>query len=480
MTSQQAPPLTALRRLSRIYVGAGGVGSAPSPLSLGALASELDVQLTPPPHEALVMVVGAAGSGKSAFVNALAQELVLPVGTAGSRTRVKPPLQWTRAEAAEGPAPRLLLDAASRFTDWPAGKSSALSACCAGRSASQRLDGVEIVEVAALMEPSDAEAIGWLATKADVIVCLLDSQRQPCVSDSLLQWLASLPSAGTTSGSNAQPALQFVMSKADLIPRESERIRLLAKASKLLTERFGRGFEVLPVAAGDLGALLDELYSDLVPPVLTVCGKQVTPTDQSGLSSSTQVSRKYDQGLLRAVRAAQTCAASCVEEGIVKARADCVALAAALASRTAATRARASSTPLRPLLLQLGGAFAIVAVAVPFVLDEDVDPWLVQVWIGVAALLAVLALLGAIFASGPDAKEAGKAPRVSDGVETLRLAACEEQERFLQLVLRQLALWAGDAPPPTAAGESGTTSAIGGGASGVQRRQVAADGAMDF
>ena len=53
------------------------------------------------------------------------------------------------------------------------------------------------------------------------------------------------------------------MAKADLVARESDRISLIAKASRLLQERLGRGFEILP-AASDLNSLLD-IIEDCMP-----------------------------------------------------------------------------------------------------------------------------------------------------------------------------------------------------------------------
>jgi len=481
------PPPQVLGRLDRLYHG--GSPGLPAPISLRSLAVELGVEVGAPPAEALVLVVGEAGSGKSAFVNALAQELALPApGTAsgaaaaaaGQPSRRRPPIEWVRPSSAPpGAVPRVLAEASGRFPSWLADVPGGAAACSAARSASPRLHGVELAEArlppavagggdggggGVAEEKAAAEetvALTWVAARADIIVCLLDSQRQPAISDALLRWLAQLPGPiapasavgpGPQDGTlqtlaqdeKAHPLLQFVFSKADLVTRESERVRLVAKASRLLSDRLGRGFEILPAAAGDLRCLLDEI--DTAASVVTVGGHEVALADmppeaglreREGASAGTQ---RFDAGLLRTVQAAQTRAVQRAQGGLDALRTDCGGLAGALQARRAEAQARGASASnlLRHKLLQCATALVLVGALVPFILDEDIERWLVHMWVGLALGLAALLLVFAFVVP---------APKKLGAHFEQQLAALAEQERFLGLVMRQRAVWAGEPPP---------------------------------
>ncbi|CAE7575163.1 unnamed protein product [Symbiodinium natans] len=192
-------------------------------------------------------VLGDASSGKTSFVNALAEELVL----LNERTSSTLPAQWhVSEEVDEGEWPSLLLDAAGQFPDWVQ-RASAMARSCR-RVPAQCFRGIEVIEVSASFAQQDVEPITWIISCADIVVCLLDSlAKQP--SEELLTLLKTVSSAGKP------PELQFLLSRADLLKRESDRIQLLAKASRLLYETLGRRFEIIPIATGDLAVLLDVL-----------------------------------------------------------------------------------------------------------------------------------------------------------------------------------------------------------------------------
>lgn len=222
-----------------------------------------------------------------------------------------------------------------------------------------------------------------------------------------------MPGAAEASG-GAAPELQFALC---LLARESDRIRLLAKASRLLAERLGRGFEVLPAAAGDLGALLDGLG----------------PAAPEGGGGRAQ------DGLLRAGRAARQRAARRTAEGLEALRGDCGRLDAALEAQDLEARARRKAqlgaSPLRSKLVQCSGAMVIVAAVVPFFLDDDIETWVARTCMAAAAILAVLLLLvAAILPSS-----SGLAPEtVASGTHVAILA---EQRRFMRLVQEQCKHW---------------------------------------
>lgn len=485
----QRPPLTVLRSLDHLYSGDAirGAGSEelPGPLSLKALGAELGVQVGSPPTEATVLVVGDPGCGKSAFVNALAQELVLGSGGSKPARRTQQSLQWVRSEAApSGSVPRLLAEVGQQFPTWLKRGSDCqdLSAFCAGTSASPRLDGVDFVEATPHLDSGDAEPIAWLAGRAAVIVCLLDSQRQPAVSNELLQWLASV-----ASGEKAN--LQFVLSKADLITRESDRIRLVAKASKLLTERFGQSFEILPVATGDLSSLLDglDIGQDDTPPSITVFGRDIplpaTAAPAKDAPEGSASKRRFDAGPLRVVKAAEAVASQRTDVGLATLKTDCealvAALATALAAAAAAARAQTGSGSLRVKFLQCAGALAIVAGVVPFFLEEDVETWVVHACVGAAGGLAALFIMIAACMPGAPRVEVASVP---SGIAEKRVGALAERGQLLRLVERQRARWAGEQPASWAASsESAGTEfpAAGNARSDATRRGASANKTRD-
>ncbi|CAK0805636.1 unnamed protein product, partial [Prorocentrum cordatum] len=339
-----------------------------------------------------------------------------------------------------------------------------LAACCAVRSASPRLDAVEIVEATAPGEPESAAAVAWLAARADVVVCLLDSQRQPAVSSELLAWLKAhaLTEARAKAEAAAgltQSSVQFVLSKADRVPRESDRVRLVAKASKLLAERLGRGFEILPVAAGDLLALLDGVDGGGGPGAGGVeslevdgCVFQLAEPSQEAPGDA----KKLGAGALRALSAAQACAARHVGDGLANLRTDCDALSRALEAELARARDQvkaASAAPIRASLLKVAAAMVITAALLPFVLEDDIEQWVKQACsAGAGALAVLLALLALVLPAGAAATKGGAPSALSPEDARCRVGALQEKQRFLRLAARQHARWAGGAPSEAAAG----------------------------
>lgn len=447
MVPGQPPNL--LRRLQYLYCGRGAQGPAqPGPVSLITAGEELGVTVGRPPREVVILVAGDTGSGKSAFVNAIVEEIVLPVG------RPHPAVQWVCSqELPPGVSPCLFTEAKNEFSGWPAG-SHVAPASCIVRCSSPRLGNVEVVEV---KMDADADALEWVGARADIVVCLLDSQKQPQASEKLLQWIGKVqrtPGEPSSDG-QARPNIQFVLSKADLVQRESDRIRLVAKASKLLTERLGRGFEILPVATGDLEALLDGL-SEGTSDCFTLGDRKfeiprsfVKAGDSQGGSNAR---KRFDEGTKRTIQAAQQTVEQRKADGLARLRADCEALAASLDMQLAEARARAQSEtgsiPLRPKLFQLGGAMLIVGVVVPFFLDSDLDPWIAQICRYIAlAMGTVLLILAALIApSGmDDGKQSSRTGPASRCVSVL-----EERGRFLRLARRQHAQWAGEDDPTKA------------------------------
>eukprot|EP00747_Dinoflagellata_sp_TGD_P094320 gnl/TRDRNA2_/TRDRNA2_166068_c0_seq2.p4 gnl/TRDRNA2_/TRDRNA2_166068_c0~~gnl/TRDRNA2_/TRDRNA2_166068_c0_seq2.p4 ORF type:complete len:123 (-),score=32.47 gnl/TRDRNA2_/TRDRNA2_166068_c0_seq2:22-390(-) len=88
---------------------------------------------------------------------------------------------------------------------------------------------------------------------------------------------------------------------------------------------------------------------------------------------------------------------------------------------------------------------AIVSAVIPFIMEDDIEPWQVQMWVIVAAVVAV-ALLIAAFMMPAQTK--------LDPLFEQRIAALSEQERFVELVKRQRMLWTGEAPEASATPET--------------------------
>jgi len=434
-------PLEALLRIDRIYNGSNAGSTSqlvtPGAVSLRRVAAELDVRLELPPSEATVLVIGDVGSGKSAFINALVQELVLPLGPAPRpRPGQEPPgLAWVRsANLPSASVPRLLAQLVTEFPEWKGVPDVSLCLAAGGCSASPRLDGVQIIETATPADETSEAVLSWLAVRVDVVVCLLDSQRQPPLSDSLLRCLGRMPR------DTEKPELQFVLAKADLIARDSEKIRIVAKASRLLSEKLGRGFKVIPAATGVLSGLLDGLDGD-EPSSITV-GNQSFVWDSHTQESkcdagplSTQEPK--DAAPLRAIFAAQACASTKLSEGLATLKADCERLKHKLEEQLEDMhkRAKASSHSVRHGLLQACFALVIAAVCVPFVLEE-VEDWIVQMWIGVSLGIAALLLLIAFLVHSPPPD-----PNIGDKITELL-----EYQRFVGMVMRQSAIWGGFEP----------------------------------
>lgn len=269
------------------------------------------------------------------------------------------------------------------------------------------------------------EASLWLASRADVVVCLLDSQQQ-AIPDTVLAWLSRLPGL---KDQDEGPELQFLLSKIDLVARESDQIRLAAKASRQLSDRLGRGFQVLTVASGDLTALLNSLDTE---------AGSATDLGPSEPSFSSTGSRRFDAASMRALRAVRARATNRLGAGLAALKTDCDTLAAVFQERRvrmAAQRQQSTAGPMRPKLLQLSAVLIIVAAVAPIVIDEDFEPWIVQGLVALVVVLAVLTLVLGLFLPA-------SASRASSALEN---AAAEQQEaelaelaRYLRLVRLQL------------------------------------------
>jgi len=447
MVPEQPPNL--IRRLKYLYCGRAAQGSTPpGPVSLITTGEELGVPVRRPAREAVILVAGDIGSGKSAFVNALVEEIVLPVG------KPHPAVQWVCSEdLPSGASPCLFAEARREFSGWPVSSQGALASCIV-RCSSPRLSNTEVVEV---KTDTDTNALEWVGARADIVVCLLDSQKQPPASEKLLQWIGKIQhTAGEPPlDGQARPNIQFVLSKMDLVQRESDRIRLVAKASKLLTERLGRGFEILPVATGDLDALLDGLSEGTSLDCFTL-GDHKFEMPRSFVKSGefqggASARKRMDEGPKRAILAAQQVVEQRTTEGLAQLRTDCEALASALGTQLAEAKTRAQaesgSTDLRPKLFQLGGAMLIVGLVVPFFLDSDLDPWIAQICRGVA--LAVGAVLLVLAALVPPSVDGGKSSSHT-GPASKCVTVLEERGRFLRLARRQHARWVGEEDPTKA------------------------------
>lgn len=412
-----------LLRIDRLYHGAKLADSSqPRPpcggLSLCALAQEHSVQIRPPRGQAVLAVVGDAGSGKSSFVNALAQELIMTTSHNSKTSKRVVPAEWVFAESVpEGAWPRLLSQAVEHFPDWAATAADVAKASC--RVVGSQLLGLEVVEIATVgLSDEDRRATAWIAAHADVVVCLLDSQAKQAASEELLAWLADLPREDG-------PRLQFVFSKSDLVARESDRIRLIAKVSRTLQERLGKGFEILPIATGDLTTMLDIV--------------DAAETDDVSCDQRT------DAGRLRALRALQDAADRHLEQGLQALKSDGETLSAAIAaSGSPQGSAGAKMRPRRGASIQLlmcGVAFCIVAGIVPMVLEEDQDADLVKIFMAGSVALGCFCLLMALLV-GCGLFDGALAVLEHAG-SVGEKALLHEQERFLCLVARQREAWCG-------------------------------------
>jgi len=144
---------------------------------------------------------------------------------------------------------------------------------------------------------------------------------------------------------------------------------------------------------------------------------------------------------MRAAEAAKATASEKLHHGLSKLGADCEAVSHALRNRLSEARSRgkAASNNLRYTLMQCAAALAIVCPIVPFILDEeDVEPWLVQACAGGALTVAAL-LFGAAFMVPAPVK-------LGENFER-QISALLEQERFVQLLARQRAVWLGEPMP---------------------------------
>merc|ERR1711972_433670 len=112
---------------------------------------------------------------------------------------------------------------------------------------------------------------------------------------------------------------------------------------------------------------------------------------------------KQDVVLTRAINAAKGVAARHSQQSLSTLRADCRTLSRALDVQLGEARqkGRAASNNLRMKLMQFAGALVIVGMLVPFVLEEDVEKWLVNLWIGIAVGVAVVLLTIAYFMPPP-------------------------------------------------------------------------------
>merc|ERR1719341_2602423 len=137
------------------------------------------------------------------------------------------------------------------------------------------------------------------------------SRQLSVLSPGLVDWLKRVQDAAP------QINLQFVVSKVDMVARESDRIRVIAKVVRQLNDKMGRGFEVLPVARKDRRSLMLAAL-DSAPQEVMVGGRSFAiplpgnPQDDDGL----------DSGFARAVDAATTLASSRLKDGLAQLRAD--------------------------------------------------------------------------------------------------------------------------------------------------------------
>lgn len=240
------------------------------------------------------------------------------------------------------------------------------------------------------------------------------------------------------------PALQFVSSKNDLITRNSDRIRFCSKAQRLITERLGRSFEILPASLGDVNAFLD---CDASEQVFTVGGVEFTLPRQSNMHA-TDGETKQDLVLARVADLAKEASIRTSRQTLRSMRTDCEALIreTEIQFAEAYRKGQAATSSSRGTLIQVGVAFLIVGSIVPFILEDDVEQWLMVLWICLAFGLA-LALLVIAFSLPPP-------PKLESNFEQ-RVAALEEQGRYLRLLAKQWALWCGEPLLAESSAESG-------------------------
>ncbi|CAK8986244.1 unnamed protein product [Durusdinium trenchii] len=316
-----------------------------------SLALECGVRLKEPKGQVVVAVIGDALSGKSSFLNACAEELVFPRRPvqAPKAFELKAAVHWAQwavsEDVEEGEWPGLLVRLIQRFPSLEPKK--AVKVC---RVAGSRLKGLQLIEVRAPSDvtENDLDIVKILLSQVDIVVCLLDSQAKQPASDDLLTLLSSV------LASEEPPVLHFLLAKADLVARESDRIRLIAKASRLLQERLGRGFEILP-AASDLNSLLD-IIEDCMP--------------------------KWDAGRMRTWQLSQDLICQRMKAGMRDLQLDLEALKSAVASQRRDPQATSNH------LMWCGAAFVIVTGIVPFVLDEEQDASLVPIFMAATLVVA--------------------------------------------------------------------------------------------
>ena len=255
--------------------------------NLLSIGRENGVQLKQPKGQVVAAVIGDPLSGKSSFLNALAEELVFPHRNKNKSSLV----QWAVSEEVQkGEWPALLLRVVERFPAWEPKALATVRTC--NQVMGGRLKGLQLVEVPSPtnLPQEDLEVIHYMLSKVDLVVCLMDSQAKEPLSDDMMALLTNLLAIEDA------PPLHFLLAKADLICRESDRIRLIAKASRMLQERLGRGrrgFEILPVSTGDLNVLLDILELDNADEADGADGADV------GAKQGTMGTPKWDAGRVR-------------------------------------------------------------------------------------------------------------------------------------------------------------------------------------
>ncbi|CAL1155475.1 unnamed protein product [Cladocopium goreaui] len=396
--------------------GPGKPGNLDTQWNLLSIGRENGVQLKQPKGQVVAAVIGDPLSGKSSFLNALAEELVFPHRNKNKSSLV----QWAVSEEVQkGEWPALLLRVVERFPAWEPKALATVRTC--NQVMGGRLKGLQLVEVPSPtnLPQEDLEVIHYMLSKVDLVVCLMDSQAKEPLSDDMMALLTNLLAIEDA------PPLHFLLAKADLISRESDRIRLIAKASRMLQERLGRGrrgFEILPVSTGDLNVLLDILELDNAD---EADGADV------GAKQGTMGTPKWDAGRVRTWQLTQDLIAQRMKEALQAMEVDVQALKGALALQ------RHDPQAANNHLIWCGAAFGIVTAVVPFILDEE-DASLVPVFMAATMVMACVCLLLAFFLSRGASKPA---PGVADIVA--------EQERFLSVVEKQCEALKNDHDFPT-------------------------------
>eukprot|EP00401_Gymnodinium_catenatum_P000804 CAMPEP_0117585060 /NCGR_PEP_ID=MMETSP0784-20121206/67939_1 /TAXON_ID=39447 /ORGANISM="" /LENGTH=121 /DNA_ID=CAMNT_0005385973 /DNA_START=10 /DNA_END=375 /DNA_ORIENTATION=- len=80
-------------------------------------------------------------------------------------------------------------------------------------------------------------------------------------------------------------------------------------------------------------------------------------------------------------------------------------------------------------------------------MDEEIEPWIVQMWSSLAAVLAVLFLLVAFLVGAGGGEASSKTLKAPQASTSGVAAALSDRARFLRLVQRQCAFWAGEKFP---------------------------------